>query len=297
LKALLKRIALALWRPIERRAAGAYLAGPELAASLESGERIAARGYGVIVGFWNADSDAPESVAAENLGAIDAIGPRGTSWYLSIKAPALGYSGELVHRIVEAAVPRGIVVHFDSHAPDTADETIALAIQTRGSHDQVGITIPGRWRRSPADADRAVESGLRVRLVKGEWPDPDDPGRDMRAGFLEVLDRLAGRAAHVSVATHDAELAREAVARLAASGTPHDIELLIGLPFDPVIEVARAARLPVRVYVPYGHASLRYGIQFLRRNPRRIRWLARDLVLRRRRATPPPLEPAPAPPE
>jgi proline dehydrogenase len=290
LRALLKRIVLTLWRPIERRAAGAYLAGPELSASLDSGDRIAARGYGVILGFWNADSDEPAAVADENLAAIEAIRTRGTRWYLAIKAPALRYDADLVGRIVHAAAPLGTIVHFDSHAPDTADETIALAVKARESHDQIGITIPGRWRRSLADADRAAESGLRVRLVKGEWPDPDDPGRDMRDGCLEVLDRLAGRAPHVSVATHDAELAREAVRRLAASGTPHDIELLVGLPFDPVIEVARNAGLPVRVYVPYGHASLRYGLQFLRRNPRRLWWLMRDLVLRRRRATPPPLE-------
>ena len=288
LKPLLRRIALALWRPIERRAAGAYLAGPELSAALESGDRVATRGYGVILGFWNADDDAPEAVTAENLVAIESIGTRGSGWYLSIKAPALGYSAELVDQIVQAAAPLGAIVHFDSHALDTADDTLALAVHARESHDQIGITIPGRWRRSLADADRAAESGLRVRLVKGEWPDPDDPGRDMRAGFLEVLDRLAGRSAHVSIATHDADLAREAVGRLTATGTRHDIELLMGLPFNPMVEVARSAGLSVRIYVPYGHASLRYGLQFLRRNPRRIWWLIRDLALRRRRAMPPP---------
>jgi proline dehydrogenase len=292
LKGLLKRIALALWRPIERRAAGAYLAGPELSTALETGDLVATRGYGVIVGFWNADDDPPETVTAENLVAIESIETRGAGWYLSIKAPALGYSAEQVDRIVKAAAPLGAIVHFDSHAPDTADDTLALAVHARESHDHVGVTIPGRWRRSLADAGRAAESGLRVRLVKGEWPDPDDPDRDMSEGFLEVLGVLEGRAPHVSVATHDAKLAREAVARLAASGTPHDIELLIGLPFEPVVEVARAAGLPVRVYVPYGHASLRYGLQFLRRNPRRVWWLVRDLLLRRRRAMPPPLEPA-----
>jgi hypothetical protein len=45
----------------------------------------------------------------------------------------------------------------------------------------------------------------------------------------------------------------------------------------------------VRVYVPHGHASLRYGLAYLARNPRRIRWLVRDLVLRTGRALPPPL--------
>ena len=291
-----RRIALALWKPIERRAAGAYLSGPVLADALEAGDRIAALGYGVVLGFWNADDAPPGAVAKENLEALGGIAPRGPGWYLSVKAPALGFSSELVRGVVEAAASQRTIVHFDSHAIDSTERTIELAVEARGLHDQVGVTLPGRWRRSVTDAERAAEAGLRVRVVKGEWADPDDPARDMRAGFLEVIDRLVGSGGHVSVATHDAELAREAVARLAAGGGPHDIELLIGLPFEPVVETARSAGLAVRVYVPYGHASLRYGLQFLRRNPRRIWWLIRDLVLRRRRSTPPRLGPAGGPP-
>lgn len=299
MKALLKWIVLAFWRPIERRAAGAYLAGPHLSDALAAGDRIAARGYGVVLGFWNADDDGPEAVARENLAAIGALTDRdhqgGRSWYLSIKVPALGYSRELVQEIAKTGAAIGAIVHLDSHAIDTADRTIALAAEARAVNDQVGITIPGRWRRSLADADRAAGLGLRVRVVKGEWSDPEDPDLDLREGFLAVVDRLAGRCPHVSVATHDAELARRAVERLAAAGTPHDIELLVGLPFAPAVAVAQAAQLPARVYVPHGHASLRYGLAYLGRNPRRIWWLARDLLLRRRRAPPPLAPPAGAP--
>jgi proline dehydrogenase len=291
LRTLLKRIVLAVWRPIERRAAGAYLAGPSLSDALAAGDRVAERGYGVILGFWNADGDEAGDVARENLAAIEALAERGGRWYLSIKAPALRYSRELVTEIAQRSASSGTILHLDSHAPDTADDTIAVAAVAREVHDRVGITIPGRWARSLADADRACELGLRVRVAKGEWADPDDPDRDMREGFLSVVGRLAGRASHVSVATHDPELAREAVEKLAAAGTPHDIELLVGLPFEPVVHVAQAAGLPVRVYVPHGHASLRYGLAYLARNPRRIWWLVRDLVLRRRRALPPPLAP------
>jgi proline dehydrogenase len=286
---LLKRIALALWRPIERRAASAYLAGPALGDAVTASERIDRLGYGLIVGFWNADGDEPGDVAAENVAAIEGMSGRGADWYLSIKPPALGYSTELIGGIVRAAATAGIAVHLDSHEIETADRTLAVAAAARQMHDRIGITIPGRWQRSLADADQAVELGLRVRVVKGEFADHADSPVDMRDGFLAVVDRLAGRAVHVSVATHDPGLARAAVARLAESGTPHDLELLVGLPFEPVVEVGRAAGLRARVYVPYGHASLRYGIGYLRRNPRRIWWLVRDLASRRDRATPPPL--------
>jgi proline dehydrogenase len=282
-RSLLKRIVLVLWRPIERRAAGAYLAGPQLSDAIEAGGRITELGYGLTLGFWNPDDADPGDVAKENLSLIETLRGRDWDWYLSIKVPALGFSSRLVAEIVRASGQLGTIVNLDSHDPDTADSTLALAIEARAIHDRIGITIPGRWRRSLTDADLAVERGLRVRLVKGEWPDPEDSQIGAREGFLAVVDRLAGRAAHVSVATHDADLAREAVRRLAAGGTSHDIELLVGLPFDPVVDVAREAGLPVRVYVPYGRASLRYGLAYLGRNPRRVWWLARDLVLRRRR--------------
>jgi proline dehydrogenase len=289
LSTLPRRIALAVWRPIERRAAGAYLAGPKLSDALDAGARIVERGYGLVLGFSNADGDDPEAVAAENLAAIEAMGPLRRDWHLSVKAPALHYSTELLGPIAEASAKAGVFLHFDSHAPDTADATLALAAEASKVHHDVGITIPGRWRRSLGDAELAVELGLRVRIVKGEWPDPDEPHLDMREGFLAVVDQLAGRGRHASLASHDAPLAHAAALRLAAGGTPHDLELLLGLPFEPVVEVARADSLPARVYVPYGHASLRYGLGYLRRNPRRIKWLARDLVLRRRRTVPPPL--------
>ena len=279
-----RRIALAVWRPVERRAAGAYFAGPDLTDAIAAADRIAARGYELALAYWNADGAAPRAVADESLAALAALRARGLDTYLSVKAPALEYSRELVRQI--AAQQPG-VLHFDSHGVETAEETFALAAAACEEHDAVGITIPGSWHRSPADADQAVDLGLRVRVVKGEWADPGDPDLDTRAGFLAVVDRLTGRARHVSVATHDHELARDAIARLRAAGTPHDVELLIGLPFEPVLVVAGEAGLPVRVYVPYGHASLRYGVGYLRRNPRRVWWLARDLLLRRRRALPP----------
>ena len=117
-----------------------------------------------------------------------------------------------------------------------------------------------------------------MRVDKGEWADPADPERDMREGFLEVIDRLCGRAVHVAVATHDAPLAHEAVERLRAAGTPCGLELLYGLPMRASLRQAIALGLDVRVYVPYGHAYTPYALGQLRRRPRTALWIARDLA-------------------
>ena len=124
----------------------------------------------------------------------------------------------------------------------------------------------------------ALTGGLAVRVVKGQWGDPNDPRRDMRAGFLEVVDRLAGGTAPVAVATHDVPLAAAVLQRLAAAGTSHSLELLFGLPRRAALELARARGVAVRVYVPYGAAYLPYALGRLRQNPRIAWWLLKDLV-------------------
>jgi proline dehydrogenase len=157
---------------------------------------------------------------------------------------------------------------------DAAEPTLDLV--RRFADAGPGITLPGRWRRSLDDADVAVELQLPVRVVKGQWADPGDPRRDARAGFLDVVDRLAGRARHVAVATHDERLAREAVRRLQAAGTACEVERLFGLP------LARFGSAPTRVYVAFGTPSLPFSLAQARRNPRLALAFARSLVAGRR---------------
>ena len=119
---------------------------------------------------------------------------------------------------------------------------------------------PGWWRRSTADADWAIDRKFRVRVVKGQWVDPVEHDLDPRRVFLAVIDRLAGRARHVSVATHDAALVREALHRLQTAHITCDVELLYGLPMKDALAEARVAMVPVRFYVPYGYARAPYRL-------------------------------------
>ncbi|HEY2937345.1 MAG TPA: hypothetical protein VGJ25_12150 [Gaiellaceae bacterium] len=202
--------------------------------------------------YWDA-GEPPEAVIAQYRRAAEAV--VGFDAYLSVKATALAFSAELAGQL-------GSRLHFDSMAPDTVDATLALLERLDGD---LGTTLPSRWRRSDRDAERALELGLRVRLVKGQWESGDD--REPREGFLALIDRLAGRARHVAVATHDRALAAEALRRL--GDTPTELEQLYGLPLAP----PRA-----RVYVPFGRGYLPYALRQVRRDPRIAWWVARDLV-------------------
>lgn len=264
------------WQAFNKRASRSYVAGGELASAIEVCRASTQQKLASTVAYWNNDTDEARFVADTYLSALTVLADERLNSYLSIKAPALGLSAELVTELAEQCCRLDLGLHFDSLAPETADRTFALLAAARRHTPKVGCTLPGRWQRSLADADHALELGLRVRVVKGQWADPQNPSIDARAGFLAVIERLAGRATHVAVATHDPILACEAVQQLRASGTPCEIELLYGLPRKALLKVARGLDVPVRLYVPYGEAWLPYRLSQVRKNPRVLWWVMRD---------------------
>jgi proline dehydrogenase len=266
--------------PALKVAARNYIAGDTFDDATRVARRLAERKLRSTIGFWNTESQSARFVADQYLAGLDALADDPSDTYLSIKLPDLRFSSSLLQEVVDRSSRVGRRIHFDSLAHEAADRTREMVDRALASTPaaDIGYTLPGRWRRSLDDALWTTERGLFVRVVKGEWSDPTDPNRDPHAGYLEVIDRLAGRAARVAVATHDPKLATESVRRLQAAGTPCDVELLHGLPIRSSILNARRLGVDVRMYVPYGEAYMPYALSQVRRKPYVVWWLAKDLV-------------------
>ena len=246
------------------RAARGHVAGPELEDALSAARKIDGA---VALAYWDGPDDPPSKVEASSLAVLDALAADGLDGYVSLKPAALGFARERLERILARADELGLSVHLDSTGQEDAEPGWKLL--TELARPGLGCTLPGAWRRSLADAERAVGLGLRVRVVKGQWPEPEV---DERAGLLTLVQALAGRAAHVAVATHDQPLADEAIGRLVAAGTPVEHELMFGLPRRG------RDRVPRRVYIPFGHPYLPYAPGRARRSGRIAGWIVRDLV-------------------
>lgn len=210
-------------------------------------------------------------------------------FYLSLKPPSLGFQPEHAHAIASTALSNGHRVHFDSHGHDLAELSLSLLkrvmVQRFPSSEapggwQFSVTLPSRWKRSMTDAEWVSEMGVRARLVKGEFKASSSADEaDPRQGFLALVDRLAGNAPEIAVATHDYSLAKEAVARCQRSGTPVELELLFGIPAGNMIQLSREMLVPVRFYVPYGNTLLIYGIRHFLTNPHKVfRPHAREVI-------------------
>lgn len=283
-KRWVRRIAGKGLRLVLRIAGRVYVPGSRLEDAMRVARRLSAQQIACTLGYFHnwldpRRQETPEQVAAVCRQIIAAISPLPGRAYLSVKAPALAYDVDLLSQIAATARDSGMLLHFDSHEPSTAEATLDCVRNAVAAGAAVGLSLPGRWRRSLADADLACELGVRVRVVKGEWPDPLGAGMDMREGFLSVVERLAGRATLVALASHDPWLVREALLRLRAAGTPCEIELLHGLPKRRLLALAREFSVPVRVYIPFGIAWRPYALGKVAANPRMLWWVVRDSVL------------------
>ena len=262
---------------VQRRLARAYSAGPAADDAVRMAETLTGMGYRTIVGYMNEDDEDPRAVARNTLEALHAVARRNLDCYPSIKAPALGFNRDLIRGLVDAAKESGRRLHFDALSSADVDRTFDLVREMQAYHDRFGFTLPSRWKRSTEDAERAIALGLCVRVIRGEWVDRRENERDWRAGYLEIVDRLAGRVPEVGVATHNPPIARAAVRRLKAAGTPCEIEVVRGYPVHRVLPVAVAEDVPVRVYIPYGNLAFPYTLGQVVRRPRIMLWVTRDI--------------------
>jgi proline dehydrogenase len=264
--------------PVRRRRASAYAAGAGLDDALAVAGRLTADGIPCTIGYSAPPGQSARAAADVQLRAFDALAAGDGDGYVSVKLSGVRFDPGLFGELAAASKRSGRRMHIDGLGPETADRTWAL-LEGAADPATLGVALPGRWHRSVEDARRALDLGLAVRVVKGQWADPDHPSVVPADGFLNVVDAVCGSANVVAVATHDVALLEESVGRLTAARTPCEAELLLGLPFAAPARAARRRGVPVRLYVPYGSTGVAYGVGDLIRRPTTAWWLAQDLLL------------------
>ncbi len=254
-----------------------YVAGPELADAISVCRRIAEHNILLTVAHWRGDSELPGQVLKNCKAAIDSIAAERFDGQLSVKVSDLRYDPHLVRELACYASRRRVPLQFDAVDAQTQDKTMELIEDAHAIWELVGCTLPSRWERSIEDAERAIRSGVSVRVVKGQWSDPKGNGIDCRRNFRVLIEALAGRCAHVFVGTHDRQLGREALMILHASDTRCELEQMLGLP-SIAKSAAEPLGIPVRLYVPFGAPYLPYNIRYVSHRPAMIAWALNGLL-------------------
>jgi len=255
-----------------------HITGLNEADAIQAALAETASGHPSTLGYWSCPGENPASIAAHYVLAIEAIAEAGLLSSVSIKVDQLGFDRALVKEVLGAAKAHGVRVHFDAQGHDSIDPTHALLEDAVMQGCDVSATLPARFQRSMADAERFIQMRIPVRVVKGQGGDPVFPKIDPRRSFLELIGALSGRATHVGVATHDRWVAKPALDSLVAKGTSCVLEQMRSLP--RLDGLAKQCGLATQVYVAYGHAGLPYAIDQWTRRPAILAWVMRDLAMR-----------------
>lgn len=244
---------------------------------------LSRKGVNTTVGKFSKEGDSPDKIACEYekisnlMKNNDAICD---NFYLSIKPPALNFELSFIKKIAVAAEANGQNLHFDSHGYHIATPTCRLINEIKKekifeksfeNNKWYGITLPTRWKRSIEDAKWAIQNGLRVRLVKGEFSAGSSAFEDEpKRGFLNLVEMLSGYIPELAIATHDYELAKNAIEKAQKRQQKIELELLYGMPVGNMIRLSKEMNVPLRFYIPYGDTLLVYGALHFIKYPQKL---------------------------
>ena len=251
------------------RAASRYVAGRSLAEALVTAGRLLHDGHGVSVDLFGElvrDTATADHTTDEYISLAAAMPtPPADAWlaldltHLALDSDPAGAADRLA--AVAMALPDGRRVQVGAEDAARTDAVLSCItdVAGRGPGDRLGATVQANLHRSPADADRLVDAGVHVRLVKGAYVESTGAfpyGEATDVAYLRLGHQLAGRGATWAMATHDARL-REALL-LAHGRVP--VEQLLGVRPE-VLDELRGRGVPTRVYVPYGPDWFRYWLR------------------------------------
>ena len=286
------RLLPAIPKPVLRRISDRYIAGEDLDDALGVVRRLNAGGKLAtidVLGEEITNRDEARAIAAAYRETFEALDREELDSNVSVKLTALGLKlaydlcRENLVDVVAHAAERGNFVRIDMEDSSTTDDTLRLYRELRAEgHENVGIVLQSRLRRTVADVRALADLRPNVRLCKGIYLEPPEIAftgfEAIRTGFVQALEALWDAGCYVGVATHDRWLLDQALSSTASRGLGREefeLQMLLGvLPALADELVARGHRL--RIYTPFGRHWYAYSLRRLQENPKIAGYIAAD---------------------
>ena len=271
-----------------------FIAGETVTQAMDAVAALNAAGMSATLDFLGEDVTA-EAEAERTRDAyfelLAAIRTRNVETNVSIKLTAIGllidedFALANLHAVLAAAANnRDPFVRIDMEGTPVTDATLRVFERVYADTKNVGAVLQAYLKRTPADVERMVELGARVRLCKGAYAEPpalayhDMP--TIRRQYLREAETLLERGNYPGIATHDDRLitAIEVFARERNIARDRfEFQLLYGV--RPDIQrrlVAEGYR--VRIYVPYGTHWAGYFYRRITERPENALFALRSML-------------------
>ncbi len=278
-----------------RAVAWRYVAGEELADAIAIAQALNTQRLTVSLDHLgeNVRTEAEARGAVRDyLAALDAIHETPADAYVSLKLTQMGLDVsralclENLREILAAARAKGnIFVRVDMESSAYTQRTLEVVerLWDEGNRN-VGAVLQAALYRTPADLDRLLGLGVRVRLCKGAYLEPPDVAWrrkvDVDAAYARLAERLLLEGQYPAIATHDERLVRhvqDVAARHRIAPERFELQMLFGVRRDLQLQLVRQG-YNVRVYLPYGKQWYPYLMRRLAERPANLAFFVGSFV-------------------
>jgi proline dehydrogenase len=280
---------------LSRRVAHRFVAGERLDEALATARTLNQRGIAVSLDHLGENvRDAHEANAAaqDYIAILQRIKEAGLDATISIKLTALGLdvgedlARENLRQVLACAAALDTFVRVDMEGSAYTERTIQMVLEMRHRFAGVGTVLQSCLYRTRQDLETLIAAGVRIRLVKGAYKEPEAvafPNKaDVDRSYVELMQVLLERGDYPAIATHDEQIIAEAKRFARAQGIARarfEFQMLYGIRRDLQDRLITEG-YNVRVYVPYGSQWYPYLMRRMAERPANLLFVASNVVRR-----------------
>ena len=221
----------------------------------------------------------------EYLLLMDLMDARKVHGCVSVKPTQLGltidYNACLQNfrRLAAKARELGQFIWLDMESVKSTEDTIAIYLDLYKQYDMIGIAVQSYLRRSASDLLYIIESGGKVRLVKGAYHEAEEhvfvTEEEVNANYSKLMKMLFESNNYFAIATHNSDLIEEAISM--DKNAKFEFQMLKGIRDELKLELVTKGFV-VSEYIPYGSQWLPYSVRRIMERKRNLLLLARSLI-------------------
>jgi proline dehydrogenase len=281
-----------------QRTSSRFVAGTQVADAVRATATVNKFGASVSIDNLGENvTNADEARASAQLycDLLDEIGRDKLNANISLKLTHMGIdvnetmAYDLVRELVAKAAgmsPRNFV-RVDMEGSPYTQRTLDFVHELHrepGNAGAVGTVIQAYMRRAQADVEKLLADGIRIRLCKGAYKEPEDIAfqkkSEVDANYVKLMKILMKSFIYHGLATHDEAIIKEAKAFAIRENIPRDafeFQMLHGIRRDLQQSLVKDG-WRVRVYIPFGTEWYPYFMRRLAERPANVLFIAKNLL-------------------
>ncbi|MGC9292802.1 MAG: proline dehydrogenase family protein [Acidobacteriaceae bacterium] len=224
---------------------------------------------------------------------LDAIAERKLQANVSVKLTQMGMdlspalAQDIVNGLVDHAATTGSFVRVDMEGSQYTQATIDMvrALHAAPGHaGHVGIVVQTYLHRCEEDVRTLLADGIRIRLCKGAYKEPDNlvfpQKKDVDANYVKLMQMLLTSGIYHGIATHDEAIiaqTRRFVDERKIDRNSFEFQMLYGIRRDLQQSLVKEG-FRVRVYVPFGKEWYPYFMRRLAERPANVLFIAKNML-------------------